>query len=194
MKTLRELNSEIIGGQIIKRVEAKPEAGDSAEDQQRKTIVPKSLNAGCINKDEVYIGNYKKISDNKKYTKEGDIVIKLSAPYNAVLIHKEDEDMLVSSYCAIIRSVKNVDTRYLVAYLNSQSVLKQILQNVAGDYVTLLSLNTLYNLKILIPSKEKQIEISSYFEKIVKNRRLLSRMIQLENEKLEHEISLLEEE
>jgi hypothetical protein len=38
------------------------------------------------------------------FTHEGDILLRLSAPYTAVLILKENEDLLVSSHFAIIRA------------------------------------------------------------------------------------------
>ena len=43
----------------------------------------------------------------KKFTKEGDVVVKLSTPYNATYVTKENEGLAVPSFCAIIRVKKD---------------------------------------------------------------------------------------
>lgn len=184
MKTLKELNVEIIGGQIVQRVIADPTKGEEILDPQRKTIVAKTISEGLINEEGVVINDYKTTFDEKKLTHEGDIVVKLSAPYNAVIIDKEHEGMLVSSFCSIIRNVTEIDKRYLVAFLNSEIAQTQLKNSVVGTVMSILSNGKLYDLCIPTPSTEKQNEIGSYFEKTVRNRVILQRIVKLEEEKL----------
>ena len=193
MKKLKELNIEIVGGQIVQRVIADVERGEAVLDPQRKTIVAKTVSEGLIDEEGVVVNDYKTTFDDKKLTHEGDIVVKLSAPYNAVIIDKEHEGMLVSSFCSIIRNVNEIDKRYLVAFLNSDVAQTQLKNSVVGTVMSILSNGKLGELEIPVPSLEKQEEIGSYFEKTVKNRILLAKIIKLEEQKLAALIANLEE-
>lgn len=193
MKKLKELNITFVGGQIITRVTVDPAKGDQVVDPQRNTIVAKTISEGRINEDGIVINDYKTTFDDKKLTHEGDIVVKLSAPYNAVIIDKEHEGMLVSSFCSIIRDVESIDKRYLAAFLNSDVAQKQLANSVSGSLMSILSNGKLAELSIPVPALEKQKEIGEYFEKTIKNRTLLEKIIKLEDEKLASLIASVEE-
>lgn len=193
MKKLKELNITFVGGQIITRVTVDPAKGDQVVDPKRKTIVAKTISEGRINEDGIIINDYKTIFDDKKLTHEGDIVVKLSVPYNAVIIDKEHEGMLVSSFCSIIRDVESIDKRYLAAFLNSDVAQKQLANSVSGTLMSILSNGKLAELSIPVPAPEKQKEIGEYFEKTIKNRTLLEKIIKLEDEKLASLIASVEE-
>ncbi len=193
MKKLSELGVIIIGGQIITRVIADLAKGDEVVDANRKTIVAKTISNGYINEEGVVVNDYKTTVDEKKLTQEGDIIVKLSAPYNAAIIDKEHEGMLVSSFCSIIRKTENIDKRYLVAFLNSNIAQKQLENSVSGTMMSILSNGKLNDLRVLVPSNAKQKEIGEFFEKTIKNRTLLQKIIKLEDEKLASLIMSLEE-
>ena len=184
MKKLKELNVEIIGGQIVQRVIADAARGEQVLDPKRKTIVAKTISEGLINDDDVAINDYKTTFDDRKITHEGDIVVKLSSPYNAVIIDKEHEGMLVSSFCSIIRNVTEIDKKYLVAYLNSEIAQNKLKNSVFGTTMSILSNGKLADLEIPVPSKEKQEAIGLYFEKVIKHRAILQKIVMLENEML----------
>lgn len=192
-KKLKELGLEIVGGQIVQRVIADVVRGEEVLDHERKTIVAKTVAEGLIDEEGIVVNNYKTTFDDKKLTHEGDIVVKLSAPYNAVIIDKDHEGMLVSSFCSIIRNVTQIDKKYLVAFLNSDVAQNQLKNSVVGTIMSILSNGKLGELEIPVPSKEKQEEIGSYFEKTIKNRILLAKIIKLEEEKLASLIANLEE-
>lgn len=66
-------------------------------------------------------------------TKNGDILVRLSAPYTAALIDKETENFVVPSHFAIIRvDEEKVDSAYVLWILRQPSTLKQIYQNASG--------------------------------------------------------------
>ena len=188
-----DLKPTIIGGQIVKRVIVDPIKDDKVVDKARKTIVAKTIGEGCINEDGIVINDYKTEPDPKRLTKEGDVVVKLSAPYNAVIIDKEHEDMLVSSFCSIIRNIHGIDKGYLVAFLNSAICQKQLESSVAGSLMNIVSNGKLSELEIPLPDEAKQKEIGDYFEKTIKNRILLAKIQKLEEEKLASMIANLEE-
>lgn len=188
-----DLKPTIIGGQIVKRVIADPVKGDEVVDEARKTIVAKTVGEGCINEEGIIINNYKSEPDPKRLTKEGDIVVKLSSPYNAVIIDKDHEDMLVSSFCSIIRNIKGIDKSYLAAFLNSDICQKQLESSVAGSLMGVLSNGKLSEIEIPLPDEKKQEEIGDFFNKTIKNRILLAKIQKLEEEKLASMIANLEE-
>lgn len=192
MKKLSELVS-VVGGQIVTRVTADLAKGDPVVDKERKTIVAKTISEGCINPDAIVVNDYKTTFDERKLTHEGDIIVKLSAPFNACLIDKENEGMLVSSFCSIIRDVKEIDKKYLVAFLNSDVCQKQLINSVSGSIMSILSNGKLGELSIPTPEMSKQVEIGEFFEKTIKNRTLLQKIIKLEDEKLASLIAGLED-
>ena len=193
MIKLADLKPTIVGGQIVKRTIVDPMKGDVVVDEARRTIVAKTIGDGCINEDGVVINNYKSEPDSKRLTKEGDVVVKLSSPYNAVIIDKDHEGMLLSSFCTIIRNIKGINKNYLVAFLNSDVCQKQLEARTAGSIMSVLSNGKLADLEIPLPDESKQEEIGSYFVKTTKNRILLAKIQKLEEEKLASMIASLEE-
>lgn len=196
MKTLRDLGVYILGGQIVQRVIADVERGDTIADPQRKTVVAKTVSEGIIDDEGIVVNDYKTTFDDKKITREGDIIVKLSAPYNAAIIDKDHEGMLVSSFCSIIRYLGDdeLDKWYLVAFLNSEIAQNQLKNRVVGSVMNVLSSGKLYDLEIPLPCMKKQQEIGSLFQKIVKNRSLIKQIMKLEDEKLYCMIALAEAE
>lgn len=191
-KKLKELGLEIVGGQIVQRVIADLVRGEEVLDPARKTIVAKTVAEGLIDEEGIVVNNYKTTFDDKKLTHEGDIVVKLSAPYNAVIIDKDHEGMLVSSFCSIIRNVTQIDKKYLVAFLNSDIAQNQLKNSVVGTVMSILSNGKLGELEIPVPSEEKQEAIGLFFEKTIKNRVLLQKIMKLEEEKLSALIASVE--
>lgn len=183
MAKLKEFIS-ITGGQIISRVIADEKKDDPVVDKNRRTISAKTVDKGRIDDENIVYNNYKAELDSKKLTKEGDIVIKLSAPYCAAVIDKDHEGMLVASFCSIIRDVEGINKDYLVAYLNSDKCSDQLSNSVAGSLMSILSNGKIMDLDIPVPSEEKQKEIGDIFMKSVKRRILIEKIAKLEEEKL----------
>lgn len=67
-------------------------------------------------------------------THAGDIIIRLSTPYTAVLIDEETENMVISSSFAIVRANQQyVLPEYLLWLLNTAKVRQQIYENTTGN-------------------------------------------------------------
>ncbi|NLN14178.1 MAG: restriction endonuclease subunit S [Tissierellia bacterium] len=71
---------------------------------------------------------------NEEYlTKEGDVLIRLSAPYTSIYIDKLAVDLLVPSYFSIIRLKSNkYIPEYISWYLNSDMVKKELIKSQTG--------------------------------------------------------------
>lgn len=182
----------ITGGQIVNRVQVNKDKGDEVVDRGRKVIVPKTINNGVIDDDNIDVMDLKAIPDENKLTKEGDIIVKLSKPYGAAMIDKEHEGMLITSFCAVIRDVKGIDPGYLVAYLNSDLADEKLSASVAGTTMTILSNGKICDLDIPVPDINKQKEISEFYRQSSLNKILFKKISKLESEKLSALIEELE--
>lgn len=182
---------DLIGGQITSRVEDKTgESGKSVD-----VLIPKAIIHGSVDHNNLGKLIIKSEIEDKKMTKEGDIVIKLSTPYDSCIITKNDEGLLVPSFCAIIRCLDNsINKGYLVAYLNSEACISQIRNLVVGSTIAILSTGTLKKIEIFIPDKDKQLVISNDYLNALRKEQLLNKIIELEYEKVNSEIYEIMEE
>lgn len=196
MKTLKELGAKIYSGKIVQRLTADPLNNDKVVDPNRKTIVSKTIEEGFVDDENIVFNDYKVLPDYEKLTKEGDIVIKLAPPYRATIIDKDHEGMLVSSFCSIIRNINTsiIYKEYLVAYLNSDVCKHKFDKMTMGaSTMAMLSIGKIYDLEIPLVDPDKQKDIANYFYSMIENRRLLRRIVALEEEKLSSMIASLEE-
>lgn len=119
-------------GQIMTRVEAK---AISPKDNltEVKILTPKAISAGKIDLKELTSIRLKQTIDDKKQTKQGDVIIKLSTPYDAALIGPNEERLAYTSFTAVVRDLDKdrLDALFLTAYLNTDYV-KELLRLRAG--------------------------------------------------------------
>ncbi len=137
MKTIGDyVQMLLFGGQIMQRVLAK----EDDDYEEYKVLIPKIMEEGIINTDEAPVEKVKKNIDKKFLTQEGDLVIKLSSPYDCCYITKEYENMIVPSFCAIVRNYEGLfDKFYLLAYFNSRRFKHYIDIETSGLTMRLLS-------------------------------------------------------
>jgi restriction endonuclease S subunit len=176
----------IIGGQITSRVEAKY---TKEKIGSIKVLLPKAISNGSINQDELGTLDLKTEIDKKRITKAGDIVIKLSTPYDACIITEEEEGLLVPSFCAIINNVPDsILKEYLLAYLNSQACLLQIQTLFTGTTIPILSIGQIKKLYVPLPDEEgdsPQYYIAKKYMEGVEKNKLLEKVMRLEKEYLD---------
>ena len=205
-KKLGEI-SEIVGGQITSRLERK-ENDDLFEivrksDKPRITckaqvLVPRAISNGFVDKTalmsivceketkkEGTAADLTSFVDESKITKVDTLVLKLSTPYDACVITKDDENLIVSSFCASLKITdKGVDLFYALAFLNSSLYQNQINTLVAGNDIALISVGALKEIEIPIPSKKEQEKIGKDFINTMKKIKLLNKVVALESEKI----------
>lgn len=180
-----KIQQTIIGGQILSRVTADPKHNDKPIRLKFPTIVAKTINAGIVDDDNIVYNDYKKEIDEKRLTKEGDIVIKLTTPHCAALIDKEHEGLLVSSFCSIIRDVEGIDKNYYVAFLNSEVAERQFeALNPTTNVMRVITISAIEKLEIPAARESKMKQIGNYFINHSKKKILFDKIIKLEEEKL----------
>lgn len=174
-----------IGGQITSRIEADQKKEEIVIGKV-KVIPPKAIKGGKIQHSELYDIEYKTTFDEKKLTKAGDIVVKLSSPYDAAFITEADEGLLITSFCIIIRNTgKNLLSEYLGAFCNSGIYLKQVMSMVSGASVPMLTIGKVKETEIRMLPLEEQKQVAKYYQNLCEKEMVMAQIIELEKEKLD---------
>ena len=188
LKTLKEFGIQITSGQIMSRVSSKNRKPEKHEIEdsyypvyEMRVIIPKAINSdGTIDSSLLPQEQLASEIDDGKMAKKGQIVMKLSTPYDAGLVDEESAGCIVPSFCAIVNPCENIDTCYLLAFLNSESCKTQLKMQVAGSVITVLSVGKISGIKIPVISLREQIEIGKRFMAIQKKRKVINEIIKLE--------------
>lgn len=150
--------ADIKSGLLLSRKLAKSFADSK---QMYKQVTLKSINAdGTIDMSLIEDYPASDIVSPSYLTREGDVLVRLTEPYTAVLITKEYENLVFSSHFIVIRTNdKKLDSGYLAWLLNDDSTKIQLKKNESGTALALIKRSNYENLKIeQIPlSKQKQI-------------------------------------
>lgn len=173
-----------IGGQITSRIEADAKKNEIVKGKVQ-VIPPKAIKGGKIIHDELYDLEYKTEFDEKKLTKAGDIVVKLSSPYDAAYITEEDEGLLITSFCIIVRNTGTTyNSEYLGAFFNSGVYLDQVMDMVSGASVPMLTMGKIKDVVVKKMDRDEQQQVADYYKNITLKEELMTQVIMLEKEKL----------
>lgn len=172
---LEKLASEIISGTVISRLESK----DGNKIDQIGVLTLKSISNGKIDTEYIQRINVSKRVQDNKLTKYGDIIIKMSTPYDSVFIEKEFEDMIVPSFCCLIRGTQNemVDPYYLVGYLNSALAKEYLFTSNSASAASLLKIRDIKKLPVPLPEITEQRAIGKVFQVCSERQVLLAKMM-----------------
>jgi restriction endonuclease S subunit len=184
--TLENIAS-ITVGQIMPRVTADKENGDKVIETV-KVLMPKAISSGVIVKADLGETALGKKIDDDKYTHEGDVVIKLSTPYDAAYVTAEDAGIVVPSFCAAIRITdkKKMDAGYLSAFLNSSYVRDELAAKVVGSARPMIKVTDIRALKIPELEKNDMEDIGRAFILSGRKKATLREMIDNETELMEN--------
>lgn len=174
-----------VGGQITSRIEANPKK-DELSRGKVMVIPPKAIQNGEIAHAELYELEYKTEIDEKKLTQAGDIVVKLSTPYDVAYITEEDAGLLITSFCIIIRNRgKEVSSEFLTAFMNSGVYRRQVLSKVSGATVPMLTMGKIKEVRIKVLDVDKQEQVAEYYKIVSEKEKVLTQIIELEKEKID---------
>lgn len=178
-----EYVAQIIGGQILTRVVSKNSNGTPVP-----VLMPKAIASGTILKN--YLGEAVLEKDVKrdKYTRKGDVVIKLSAPYDAAYVMESEEGLLIPSFCAAIRITKKeqINAKYLTAYLNTSYARNLLSLFISGSANPMIKIKDMRSLKIPnVPAQDME-DIGESYILSGKKKQILQEMIQAEDSLMEN--------
>ena len=170
--------ADISTGLVIARKKSSDNKGFAYE-----LLTLKSFNEdGYI--EDVYIDDF--ISEEKikkQYlTQEGDVIVRLSSPNTAIYITKEYENMVIPSLFAIIRNKSEyINSQFIQIYLNSEKCKRQLAADTIGSAVSIVKTSSFKDIKIPEYSIEKQEKIIELNTLVIKEKRLLAKLIDEKN-------------
>lgn len=183
---LEEIASVTVG-QIMTRVAADRDSGDSVADTV-KVLVPKAISSGVIIKEDLGDAELTKVIDEEKFTQAGDVVIKLSTPYDAAYVTEEYAGIAIPSFCAVIRITdeNEMDATYLSAFLNSSYVRDQLTEKVVGSARPMIKVTDIRALEVPKLSVEDRRDIGKAFILSGQKKATLQEMIDNESRLMEN--------
>lgn len=94
-------------------------------------------------------------------TRIGDIIVRTSSPYTAILIDGKTSGMVVSSNFVIIRcDNKRLLPEYLYWYLNTSEIKKDIFVSSAGNMLAAIKPQYFCDMNLMLPDLEEQRKIA----------------------------------
>ena len=182
---IRDIADEIITGVLTRRVVWEEGNGDPSILKSEKILVPKAINDGLIDHSLLQeVKLYKEVKD-KFYTKKGDVIMKLSTPYDSCVIEKEeDEGLIVPSFSLIIRKINPKYNPYFVmAFLSSKCAWAQIKNSREGRVLSIINNVSVAELDVPDFNDEEIKEISNRYKRFLNFKRLSAEIISLEKER-----------
>ena len=181
---LKDIADCIITGVLTRRVVYDGEDNDSSL-KEGKILVPKAIDDGLIDHSLLQRVKLDKEVKDKFYTKKGDVIMKLSTPYDSCFIDREeDEGLIVPSFSLIIRGLKSdYDPYFIMAFLSSRYAWNQIERLRSGRTITILSNESVAELDIAEFKKLERERISERYKNYLEFKRMSSEIIALEKER-----------
>lgn len=169
-------------GAPMARARKIPEGGEA---RSVTILSPRALQNGSIVDSELVIeavGEIKK----EHYTCEGDVVIKLSTPYDSAYIDKKHEGIVATSSVMILRKKPDaaVDMQYLSMFLGMPQT-NAVLQAVSTGQSTAMAMlkrQAVAEIEVPLLPLERQRELASLFQAVQERRRQYTRLIELDEE------------
>lgn len=147
------------------------------------------INLRCVQQDGTIQLNEADIYEAKEPLKEeylsqsGDIIVRLTAPYTAVLIDETTSGMVISSNFVVIRvEDKCLLPEYLFWLLNTEKIKRKIYENATSNMLGAVNARFLADFELALLSVEDQRKISQ-FNLLSKRERQLLRALADEKEK-----------
>lgn len=175
--------ADVIAGQIMTRV-----TEDNNEGEPVQVLAPKAISSGIIIKEDLGKAVLSKAVDANKYTKEGDVVIKLSTPYDAAYVTSKDIGLVIPSFCATIRISNDnlIDAKYLSAFLNTSYVRNQLTAKVVGSSRPMIKISDIRALEIPEVSIDDMRDIGEAYMLSGRKKEILLEMVQAESMLMEN--------
>lgn len=163
---------------------------ESDEPINARVLVPAAMSNGRIDDAQLVTERVSKVK-GELFTREGDVVVKASTPYDCVFIDKGHEGLLVTSFGLILRpaSHASLDMRFLAIYLGLEQANKALQSMSKGMTIQLIKKRDIGDLQVPIPDLEAQLRLASLFECTQKRKEFCRSMIEKSDLLLQSEFS-----
>lgn len=139
---------------------------------------------GTVDLSEVDIYEAKELLKEEYLSRKGDIIVRLTAPYTAVLIDAATSGMVISSNFVMIRiEDKRLLPEYLFWLLNTQKVKRKIYENTTSNMLGAVKAKFLTDFELTVLPVEEQHKIAQLNLLVKKESQLLKELAD-EKEKL----------
>lgn len=139
---------------------------------------------GTVDLSEVDIYEAKELLKEEYLSRQGDIIVRLTAPYTAVLIDAATSGMVISSNFVMIRiEDKRLLPEYLFWLLNTQKVKRKIYENTTSNMLGAVKAKFLTDFELTVLPVEEQHKIAQLNLLVKKESQLLKELAD-EKEKL----------
>lgn len=139
---------------------------------------------GAIDLGEIDIYEAKEPLKEEYLTQNGDVVVRLTLPYTAVLIDEPTSGMVISSNFVVIRiEDKRLLPEYLFWLLNTPKVRQKIYENATSNMLGAVKAKFLTDFELTVPSNDEQHKIAQ-LNLLAKKERQLLKKLAAEKEKL----------
>ena len=181
---LKDITESIITGVLTRRIVYDGEDNNPSL-KDGKILVPKAIDNGLIDHSLLQSVKLERDVKDKFYTKMGDVIMKLSTPYDSCFIDREeDEGLIVPSFSLIIRGLKSdYDPYFIMAFLSSRYAWNQIERLRSGRTITILSNESVAELEVPEFKKLERERISERYKNYLEFKRMSSEIIELEKER-----------
>lgn len=138
----------------------------------------RSINpGGYIDSNETDVFSSTESLSSEYLTQSGDIIVRLTAPYTAVLIDESTEGLVVSSNFLIIR----VDPHYLLPeylfwLLNTSDIKREIYENTGSNMLGAVKAKFFAEYEFTLLPIVKQVQIADIYAMAIKETRLLQQL------------------
>ncbi|KYD21065.1 restriction endonuclease subunit S [Caldibacillus debilis] len=133
---------------------------------------------GTFTDEPIEMFKSKEVLDAEFFTREGNILVRLSHPNTAVLIDKEQEGLLIPSYFANVEIIDtNVLPGYVAWYLNTDKVKGELLKSQTGTHIPSTNKQILEKISIPELDLDKQQKITEIQQLYRKEKRLYQKLM-----------------
>ena len=164
----------------------------TSENDEIRILWPGFIHVGYFDEHLITVDHVKNHDDLeqiyrlRKIAEDGDIIMKLSSPYEACLINRPEEDYVIPSYCCIIRNFFSnkapaIPNEYICAILNSDFAKKEISKRMKSSINNpMLKIADLKNLPIPDVSSIEMNRIGELFIHSTENRMNMAKLLHSE--------------
>lgn len=157
----------------------KADAGNGIKETYKLLTLKNISDHGEIDNSSYEMFKSNEILDERYFTKEGNILIRLNHPYTAVYINKEHVGLLIPSYFVIIEVTdSNYLPEYISWYLNTERIKHDLERAHAGSRIPTTNQNTLKQLSIGIINLSKQKALIELYKLHRQEKQLYEQLIQ----------------
>lgn len=151
---------------------------DAMEGVKIKVITPGCISNGIINHEDLGENTLKEGVDQSKLmiAEPGDIIIKLSTPYDSAIVREMDKNLVIPSFCAMVRCNEGVNKDYILAVLNSKRSIDKLVSEISGQGMRVIKIGSIKELEIPDIGDDEQISIGGLYAEGLKEAELLRKL------------------